>query len=345
MRLMTGLLAGQSFDSELTGDESLRGRPMGRVITPLSRMGARIRSENGLPPLRIAGGRTLEGIDYMMPMASAQVKSAVLLAGLYAAGTTRVTEPAITRDHTERMLIAMGAEVSMAPGSVTSKTREVAIAGGQTLRGCRVHVPADLSSAAFLMLAALLAEDADVLLTGVGVNPSRTGVIEILRGMGGNISIENERMLGREPAADIRVRSSVLHGCAVEPGMVSLAIDEFPILFVAAAAARGQTVFSGLEELRVKESDRITAMADGLRRLGVRVDETSDGAVVQGGRFSGGEVRSFGDHRVAMSLAVAATIAEGDVRICGVDNVDTSFPGFRDCFSAIGGEISLESGA
>lgn len=332
MRLMSGLLCGQAFDSVLTGDDSLSGRPMGRIIKPLSKMGALIESDDGKPPLRVMGVSGLEGIDYAMPVASAQVKSAVLLAGLYASGTTSVTEPAVTRDHTERMLRAMGADVS------TSGSR-ISIAGGQQLSSCHVEVPADLSSAAFIILATLVSDDADVLVTNVGINPTRTGVIDILRGMGANIALENSRLLGEEPVADIRVRSSRLHGGTVDPALVSLAIDEFPVLFVAAAAAEGETVFSGIGELRVKESDRIAAMAAGMRELGISVDESPDGAVVHGGRFSGGSVESFGDHRVAMSLAIAGTVASDTVVVKDVDAVDTSFPGFADCMAAIGADI------
>ena len=332
MRLMAGLLSGQRFDSTLTGDASLTGRPMGRIITPLSQMGAEIDSANGNPPLRIHGKGALRAIDYELPIASAQVKSAVLLAGLYAKGTTSVTEPAVTRDHTERMLRSMGVKVS------TSGHR-ISIDGGQALEGCRVRVPADLSSAAFVILAALLAEKADIVIANVGINPTRTGVIDILQGMGADISMENRLELGDEPVADIRVRSSRLHGGAVDPALVSLAIDEFPVLFVAAAAATGNTRFSGIGELRVKESDRIAAMVQGMRNLGVTVEETPDGAVVHGGGFTGGTVRSFGDHRVAMSLAVAGTVANGEVVVRDVDAVDTSFPGFRSCMASIGADI------
>ena len=332
MRLMAGLMAGQLFSSELSGDASLSGRPMRRVITPLERMGAVIGSDDGTPPLRILGGRKLHGIEYEMPVASAQVKSAVLLAGLYAFGSTIVGEPAVTRDHTERMLRSMGVEVESSSGKIT-------LQGQQRLRACPVQVPADLSSAAFLMLAALLAEDANVLIPDVGINPTRTGVIEILRAMGAIIELENPRNLGDEPVADLRVFSSDLHGIDVDPGLVSLAIDEFPILFVAAAAARGRTVFSGLSELRVKESDRIAAMAAGLDGLGIAVEENPDGAVVTGGTLRGGQVRSFGDHRIAMSLAIAGTVADGPVRVHDVTAVDTSFPGFVTCLKCCGVDI------
>ncbi len=338
MRLMAGLLAAQRFDSTLVGDESLSSRPMGRVITPLTQMGAAIDSDcDGSPPLQIAGGLRLHAIDYAMPVASAQVKSAVLLAGLYADGATSVTEPNVTRDHTERMLRSMGVPV-------TTEGNRISIKGGQTLRGCEVQVPADLSSASFLMLAALLAENSDVLISNVGVNPTRTGVIDILQGMDANIGMENARLVGQEPVADIRVRSSKLSGGVVDPGLVSLAIDEFPVLFVAAAAATGKTVFSGIGELRVKESDRIAAMAEGMRRLGITVDESPDGAVVHGGHFNGGSVDSFGDHRVAMSLAIAGTVADGEVVVRDVDAVETSFPGFAACMASIGADILVEEG-
>lgn len=333
MRLMAGLLSGQAFNSVLTGDESLNGRPMGRIIKPLTMMGAAIESDcDGTPPLQISGGMRLQGIHYDLPMASAQVKSAILLAGLYATGTTSVTEPAVTRDHTERMFGSMGVDISINNGTI-------ALEGGQRLHGCDVKVPADLSSASFVILAALLAENADIQIKQVGVNPTRTGVIDILKGMGADISQENPRQLGQEPVADLRVRSSVLKGGVVDPALVSLAIDEFPVLFVAAAAAVGSTHFSGIGELRVKESDRISAMADGMRILGIKVDETNDGAVVHGGRFGGGTVQSFGDHRVAMSLAVAGTVASDEVIVEDVAAVDTSFPGFCETMAALGAVI------
>jgi 3-phosphoshikimate 1-carboxyvinyltransferase len=336
MRLMAGLLSGQAFDSELTGDESLTGRPMSRIIKPLTMMGAVIESESdGTPPLQISGGLQLHGIHYDLPMASAQVKSAILLAGLYASGTTSVTEPGVTRDHTERMLGSMGVKVTSVDGTISLR-------GGQRLQACNVRVPADLSSAAFAMLAALLAENADIRILNVGVNPTRTGVIDILQSMGADISLENAQLLGEEPVADIRVRSSQLQGGAVDPELVSLAIDEFPVLFVAAAAAKGNTDFSGIGELRVKESDRIAAMAEGMRILGIQVDETDDGAVVHGGRFGGGTVQSYGDHRVAMSLALAGTIASDVVVVEDVESVDTSFPGFCDSMNALGTDISSE---
>lgn len=337
MRLLTGVMAGQKFAATLTGDESLTGRPMQRIITPLSRMGAVIESRDGKPPLTIRGNENLRFIDYELPMASAQVKSAILLAGLYAKGQTTVSEPAPTRDHTERMLRAMGVEIATTNGRIS-------LDGQQLLHGCPIHIPGDLSSAAFVMLATLLADNAEVLIRNVGVNPTRSGVIDILQAMGAKIALENTRVLGEEPAADIRVHSSQLHGIVVDPALVSLAIDEFPVLFVAAAAANGRTVFSGLAELRVKESDRIAAMSGGLRSLGIKVEDSEDGAIVHGGRFTTGEVQSFGDHRVAMSLAAAATISEGPVTVHDVATVETSFPGFVSCLQDIGVDIACGTG-
>jgi len=333
MRLMAGLLAGQAFDTELVGDASLSGRPMGRIIEPLTRMGAVIESDcDGTPPLEIRGGMRLSSIDYVLPVASAQVKSCVLLAGLYADGETRVTEPAVTRDHTERMLRTLGADVR-------SRDGQVSVRGRCPLQGGDIEIPGDLSSAAFVILAALLADDAQVTIRSVGVNPTRTGVLDILRSMGADIELVNPRSLGSEPVADLRVRSSALSGTKVDPDMVSLAIDEFPVLFVAAAAASGETEFDGLAELRVKESDRVAAMADGLGALGIDVVETAGGAIVHGGRLGGGTVDSHDDHRIAMALAVAATAAAGPVRVRNVDNVATSFPGFVELMSELGGNI------
>jgi 3-phosphoshikimate 1-carboxyvinyltransferase len=333
MRLMAGLLCGQPFDSVLSGDASLNSRPMGRIITPLTEMGAALEGDcDGTPPIQIAGGVKLRGIHYDLPMASAQVKSAVLLAGLYANGETSVAEPAVTRDHTERMLRSMGVKVA-------TEGNRISLQGGQELQGCDVRVPADLSSAAFVMLAAILAENADILITNVGVNPTRTGVIDILQAMGADITLLNPQLLGEEPVADMRVRSSKLHGSSVDPDLVSLAIDEFPVLFVAAAAATDQTVFKGIGELRVKESDRIAAMSEGLRALGIQVDESDDGAVVHGGRFTGGTVQSHGDHRIAMSLAIAGTVAADTVFVDDVAAVDTSFPGFCDRMASMGADI------
>lgn len=334
MRLFAGLLCGQSFSCSLDGDESLSGRPMGRVIEPLEAMGARISSRDGKPPLTVHGGRSLRCIEYQLPVASAQVKSALLLASLYADGRTTLTEPAVTRDHTERMLTSMGVKLEV-------KGRQITIEGRQSLRATDVRVPADLSSAAFLILAGLLSKDAEILLKGVGINPSRTGVIDVLRQMGAKIEIRNQRWLGHEPVADLQVGPSELHGIVVDPAIVSLAIDEFPLLFVAAALARGTTTFDGIGELRVKESDRIATMASGLRTLGIEVRETPQGASVYGGPIDGGTVDSTGDHRVAMAFAVAGTVARSPVTILNTAAVATSFPGFADCLRSIGALIEV----
>lgn len=336
MRLLCGLLAGQRFDSVLTGDASLSRRPMRRVTEPLAQMGALIETESaGTAPLRIRGGRQLRGIDYEMPVASAQVKSSLLLAGLYAEGTTRVTEPAPTRDHTERMLTGFGCQVGR-DGATAS------LGAGQRLRGRAIDVPADISSAAFFLVGASIVPGSELLLEHVGVNPTRTGVIEILKRMGADITLGPVRDAGGEPVADIRVRSAALQGIDIPPELVPLAIDEFPALFVAAAAARGRTVLTGAEELRVKESDRIAVMAEGLNRLGVGAEPTADGMVIAGGRLQGGEVMAHGDHRIAMAFAVAGMIADGPVRIRDCANVDTSFPGFQTLASRHGMRITME---
>ncbi|NOY62039.1 MAG: 3-phosphoshikimate 1-carboxyvinyltransferase [Gammaproteobacteria bacterium] len=329
MRLMSGLLAAQSFDVTMCGDSSLSKRPMRRVTEPLAQMGALIdTSADGTPPLKIHGGRALVGIEYTMPVASAQLKSALLLAGLYAAGTTSITEPALTRDHTERMLRGFGY-------AVTTDGSTASLKGGGTLKGCAIDVPADISSAAFFLVAASIAEGSDLLLEHVGVNPSRTGVIDILRMMGADIVLLNERDVGGEPVADIRVRSAPLKGVEIPGEAVPRAIDEFPVLFVAAACAEGQTVLTGAAELRVKESDRIQAMADGLIALGVDAQPTEDGMVIRGGALGGGTVESHDDHRIAMAFAVAALRADSAITVRDCANVNTSFPGFvalaREC--------------
>jgi len=332
MRLFAGLLCGQAFGSRLVGDASLSQRPMGRVIKPLETMGARISSQDGKPPLTVHGGRPLHCIDYELPVASAQVKSALLLASLYADGKATLTEPAVTRDHTERMLQSMGVKLEV-------RGRRIEIEGRQKLQAADIRVPADLSSAAFLLLAGVLGRGAGMIVKGVGTNPSRTGVIEVLRQMGAIIESTNERRIGREPVTDLHVSPSELHGIDVDPAIVPLAIDEFPLLFVAAALAKGTTTFEGIGELRVKESDRIATMARGLRALGVAVSETAEGASVTGGRIQGGTVDSYGDHRVAMAFAVAGTAAQAPVTILNTSAVATSFPGFAECLRAVGADI------
>lgn len=339
MRLLMGLLCGQRFESVLVGDASLSRRPMKRVADPLARMGARIETDEGRPPVRLLPAERLRGIDYVLPMASAQVKSAVMLAGLYAEGRTSVTEPAPTRDHTERMLGGFGVRVER-EGST------VALQGGQRLRGTDIDVPADISSAAFFLVAASIAPGSDLVLEHVGVNPTRTGVLDILRLMGADIEQLDARQVGGEPVADLRVRGAELRGIAIPEALVPLAIDEFPVLFVAAACARGRTVLTGAEELRVKESDRIAVMADGLRALGVDARPTPDGMVIEGRGagagpvFGSGRIDSHGDHRIAMAFTVAALRASGPVRIDDTDNVATSFPGFPALARRAGIEVS-----
>ncbi|MGB7300681.1 MAG: 3-phosphoshikimate 1-carboxyvinyltransferase [Burkholderiaceae bacterium] len=336
MRLLIGLLAGQSFSSTLIGDESLSGRPMGRVARPLIEMGANITTTNGFPPVHITPVDSLTGRDYVMPVASAQLKSALLLAGLYARGITRVTEPAPSRDHTERMLAGFGV--------VTNRDgAQISIASGQTLVATTIDVPGDISSAAFFMVAASITPGSDITLEHVGVNPTRTGVIEILRAMGADISLSAQKISGGEPVADIRVKYRQLTGVEIAPGLVPLAIDEFPVIFIAAACAIGETRLNGAQELRVKESDRIAAMAQGMTALGISVQPTEDGMRIPGladateqAVFSGGEVDSFGDHRIAMAFAVASLRADGPVHIADTANVATSFPGFCQAASQLG---------
>jgi 3-phosphoshikimate 1-carboxyvinyltransferase len=336
MRLFAGLLAGQDFDTELTGDESLSKRPMERVAAPLRTMGAKIESgEGGRPPLKISGSQKLSGIRYDMPMASAQVKSCLLLAGLYADGMTEVEEPAPTRDHTERMLNGFGYPVQR-QGAVAS------LNGGGSLTAGNIDVPADISSAAFFMVAASICPDADLTLKHVGLNPTRVGIINILHLMGADINVTNEKEVGGEPVGDIRVKHAQLKGIQIPEDQVPLAIDEFPVLFIAAVCAEGETTLSGAEELRVKESDRIQVMADGLAQLGVRTDVKPDGIVIKGCEMEGGTVHSHGDHRIAMSFAVASLRAKGEIIIRDCANVATSFPNFVELASEVGLNISVE---
>ncbi|MEW8507912.1 MAG: 3-phosphoshikimate 1-carboxyvinyltransferase [Candidatus Thiodiazotropha sp.] len=333
MRLLTGLLAGQDMDVTLTGDSSLSGRPMKRVIDPLSQMGAEIGAAAGFTaPLRIRHGSLLRGIDYSLPMASAQVKSAILLAGLFARGETCVTEPAPTRDHTERMLQGFGYPVRRSGN-------RICLTGGGRLNACEIDIPADISSATFFLVGAAIAEGSEMVLQHVGINPTRDGVISILRLMGADIALSNKRDVGGEPVADIRIRSSRLQGIDIPEELVPLAIDEFPALFVAAACARGETRLRGAEELRVKESDRIQVMAEGLQSLGIKADPTSDGILIQGGTLQGGRVNSYGDHRIAMSFAMAGLRAVDAIEISDCANVNTSFPGFVSAATAAGLQI------
>jgi cyclohexadieny/prephenate dehydrogenase / 3-phosphoshikimate 1-carboxyvinyltransferase len=322
MRLLAGLLAGQPFDVTLTGDASLSRRPMRRVTEPLAQMGARIATTDaGTPPLHIAGGHRLHGIRYDLPIASAQVKSCLLLAGLRAQGETSLREPAPTRDHTERMLRGFGYEVRREEGRIR-------LTGGGRLTACDLRVPGDISSAAFFLVGASIAPGSDLVLRGVGVNPTRDGVIHILRAMGADIELSNQTEVGGEPIADIRVRHAPLRGIEIPGHLVANAIDEFPALFIAAACARGDTLLRGAEELRVKESDRIQAMADGLIRLGIQAEPRPDGLWIRGGRLGAGTLESHGDHRVAMAFAIAGLRAAGEIRIGDCGNVATSFPNF-----------------
>jgi len=345
MRLLAGLLAGQDFDLELCGDASLSKRPMQRVTDPLTLMGAKVATaEGGRPPLKITGSQQLKAIQYALPMASAQVKSCCLLAGLYTNGTTCVTEPATTRDHTERMLSAFGWPLSI---SRHKQGLTACVTGPATLKATAIDVPADISSAAFFMVGASIATGSDITLEHVGINPTRTGIIDILRLMGANIEFINEKEVGGEPVADIRVRGARLNGIQVPESLVPLAIDEFPVLFIAAACAQGETRISGAAELRVKESDRIQVMADGLQALGVDVLPTADGMIIQGradnAAFHGGVVRSHDDHRIAMAFTMAALCSDGVIHIEDCDNVNTSFPGFANLAQTAGVRIQVQN--
>jgi len=340
MRLLAGLMAGQTFDVEMTGDESLSKRPMNRVANPLREMGAEISTaDEGRPPMLIKGGNLLKGITYTLPMASAQVKSCLLLAGLYAEGETTVTEPAPTRDHTERMLKGFGYDVQVNGDTVTVKS------GGE-LTATNIDVPSDISSATFFMVAASIAPGSDITLEHVGINPTRIGIINILRLMGANLELLNEREVGGEPVADIRVRYAPLKGIQIPEDQVPLAIDEFPAIFIAASCAQGQTVLTGAEELRVKESDRIQAMVDGLKVLGVDIQGTDDGAIINGfgpeGSFGGGEIVTHHDHRIAMSFTVAAMRASQPIKVLDCANVATSFPGFIELSQSSGMKVDVE---
>ncbi len=338
MRLLSGLLAGQPFNSVLTGDKSLSGRPMKRVTDPLAHMGADIKTtENGTAPLYITGkAGQMQGIHYEMPIASAQVKSCLMLAGMYAQGETSITEPAPTRDHTERMLAGFSYPVKKEGSTVNIN------ADGKLL-ACDIDVPSDISSAAFFLVGASIAPGSDITLQHVGINPTRTGVIDILRLMGANITVSNERVVGGEPVADLHVVYSPLKGIDIPEELVPLAIDEFPVLFVAAACAEGQTRLSGAEELRVKESDRIQVMADGLQLLGVDAQPTPDGMVIQGGNpIGGGTVVSHGDHRIAMAFSIAGLRAHAPITILDCANVNTSFPEFKSIAIHLGLDLVSE---
>ncbi|MET0256506.1 MAG: 3-phosphoshikimate 1-carboxyvinyltransferase [Luteibacter sp.] len=334
MRLLAGLLAGQAFDSTLVGDESLSRRPMRRVTDPLGLMGATIDTEDGKPPLRIHAGAKLKGITYQPPVASAQIKSALLLAGLYADGYTEVVEPHPTRDYTESMLKAFGWPIDYSPGRAR-------LEGGHRLTAVDVDIPADFSSAAFFIVAACVVPGSEVRLKGVGLNPRRTGLLAALELMGADISVENERSSGGEDIGDLVVRYRRLHGVALPLDIVPDMIDEFPALFVAAACAEGMTTIRGAAELRVKESDRIASMANGLKACGVLIDELPDGAIIRGGTIGGGRIDSHGDHRIAMSFAIAGLVASAPITIGDCANVATSFPGFMELANGLGFDLSV----
>jgi 3-phosphoshikimate 1-carboxyvinyltransferase len=339
MRLFMGLLATQPFDSQLVGDASLTRRPMERVAVPLRLMGAHIMTRDGRPPVHIHGGHSLAAIDYELPVPSAQVKSAILLAALRADGRTRVIEPAPSRDHTERMLASFGVELLHSGGTI-------ALQGGQALRATRLQVPGDFSSAAFFIVAGCLAAPQGLMLRGIGLNPTRTGLLDLLREMGADIRIRPWGESGAatrsaiEPVADIEVYASPLHGIKVAAAAVPLAIDELPVFFIAAACAEGETLVRGALELRVKESDRLAAMATGLGRLGVEHELLTDGVWIRGASgFGGGVIDSHGDHRIAMAFAVAGVRARAPIEIHDVDGVGTSFPSFMATAQAVGLQI------
>jgi 3-phosphoshikimate 1-carboxyvinyltransferase len=337
MRLLLGILAGQDFFAVLTGDDSLRRRPMGRVIQPLQQMGARIwgRDSGFKAPLAIRGQSRLLPLSYQLPMPSAQVKSAILLAGLYASGTTTVLQPVTCRDHTERMLQAFGASIRIDPDN------SVHLDGGGSLHGQTVKVPGDISAAAFLMVAATLMPGSDLLIRDVGINPTRTGIIEVLGEMGADIQLLNERCWSGEPVADIRVRSAGLRGVTISGATIPRLIDEIPVLAVAAAAAAGETRISDAAELRVKETDRIAALVCELQKFGVDLEALPDGMVIRGGRpLTGAPVNSWGDHRLAMSLVVAGLTAGVDKTV--VDDagcIAVSFPGFTETLRSLGARV------
>jgi len=334
IRLMSGLLSAQSFNSQLCGDESLSKRPMARVIEPLSTMGALIDSYESKPPLSITGNQKLSAINYTLPVASAQIKSCLLLAGLYAEGETCIVENSTTRDHTERMLRGFGYLVNTSKG-------QISLMGGDELHACDIEVPSDISSAAFFIVAASIAKEADITLNAVSINPTRTGILDILDLMGANITLTDERVVAGELVADIQVCSAELRGIDIPQELIPLAIDEFPVIFVAASCATGETLLTGAKELRVKESDRIQVMADGLTILGIENEVLEDGIRIQGGEFSkqNSVIKSHHDHRISMSFAIASSRSEYDIKIEDVDNVQTSFPNFVELANKIGMNI------
>ena len=329
MRLLSGMLVGQAFSSELIGDASLSSRPMGRILDPLRLMGARIDATGGRAPLRIDQASHLRGVEYQLPVASAQVKSCVLLAGLWADGETTVIEETPTRDHTERML-------GLSSVTIGSK-RYISVQGGRTLSAQMWSIPCDFSAAAFFLVAGSIVPNSALHLPRVGLNPTRTGLIDVLKAMGAHISIQNERIVAGEPIGDLFVRSSQLTGIEIGGEIIANIIDEIPILTVAAAMAGGKTIIRDAEELRFKETDRISAMSKGLTTLGAKIEEQKDGMIITGGKkLHGGTVESFSDHRIAMSMGIAGLVSSGEVRIEGANAASVSFPTFWDVLSELG---------
>lgn len=331
-RLLSGILAGQSFDSKLSGDESLNSRPMKRIMEPLSRMGANITSilRNGCAPLHITPG-TLHGIHYDSPVASAQVKSCLLLAGLYADGPTSVTEPSLSRNHTELMLKEFGADIR-STHELNSTRATASITPGNELFGQKITVPGDISSAAYFIAAGLIVPDSEILIENVGINPTRAGILKVCEDMGGDITLLNERTEGGEKIADILVRTSRLHGTTIEGDIIPTLIDEIPVIAVMAAVAEGTTIIKDAAELKVKETDRIETVTDNLKAMGCRVTPTDDGMVITGGKLKGAPIHTLLDHRIAMAFSIAALVADGNTKILDSKCVDVSYPEFYDTF-------------
>lgn len=332
-RLISGILAGQPFDSKLSGDDSLNSRPMKRIIEPLTRMGANISSilRNGCAPLYITPGH-LHGIHYHTPVASAQVKSCILLAGLYADGDTSVTEPSLSRNHTELMLQEFGADIHSSLDADSTKATAV-IRPCKELYGQKINVPGDISSAAYFIAAGLLVPDSEILIKEIGVNPTRAGLLEVCQHMGGDITLLNRHTEAGEPVADILVRTSRLHGITIEGKIIPALIDEIPIIAVMAAMAEGTTIIRDAAELKVKESDRIETVTDNLKAMGCDIIPTDDGMIIHGGKpLHGATIHTLLDHRIAMAFSIAALIAEGTTKILDSHCVDVSFPSFYDTF-------------
>ena len=334
-RLLSGILAGQPFESKLSGDESLNSRPMKRIIGPLTQMGADISSilHNGCAPLYIAPSR-LHGIHYDSPVASAQVKSCILLAGLYANGETSVTEPGLSRNHTELMLKEFGADIRSVHDLDCSRTTAI-IQPGRELHGQKLTVPGDISSAAYFIAAGLIVPDSEIRITNVGINPTRAGILKICEDMGARIELSNERTEGGEKIADITVRTSRLHGTVIEGDIIPALIDEIPVIAVMAAVAEGTTVIRDAAELKVKETDRIETVTDNLKAMGCDVTPTEDGMIINGGKLKGASIHTLLDHRIAMAFSIAALAAEGRTRILDSKCVDVSYPAFYDTFEEL----------